>query len=308
MKTMNEFAEQIVSEIPLYLSEKVINPEIRTESVLKENDQIYTALIIQEENVTNYPRIYLEDYYFSYRNGTGMDEILNELSGRYEKLVEYGKTLTKKAEIMKEPEEAKKLVTLRLVNKDRNEKLLEDRPHTDIGDLTCIYDVDLGYDSRIPITEKVQNQLGLSREELHDLAMENTPRIKPALIQTVGETLPFGIGPGSDSMLVITNKEMIDGASVILYPGVAETIRDRLDGDFYILPSSVHELMAVRKEDARLTALESIVRDVNENAFFNNQQDILSDHVYECTEKGLERAVSRSERQRPAPELSMDAR
>lgn len=305
---MNEFAEEVVSEIPFHLSERVINPEVRTEPVLKENDQIYTALIIQEENVTNYPRIYLEDYYSSYRSGMSMDEILEELSGRYEELAEYGKTLTKKAEVMKEPEEAKKLVTLRLVNKDRNEKLLEDRPHTDIGDLTCIYDVDLGYDSRIPITEKVQNQLGLSREELHGLAMENTPRIKPALIQTVGESLPFGIGPGSDSMLVITNKEMIDGASVILYPGVAETIRDRLDGDFYILPSSVHELMAVRKEDARLTALESIVRDVNESAFFNNQQDILSDHVYECTEKGLERAVSRSERQRPAPELSMDAR
>lgn len=312
LKTLNEFVDEIVEQIPGYLSDRFTNPDIRTESVLKENNEIYTALIIQEENSTSYPRVYLESYYSDYLHGQSMHDILKTLSERYEELVEMGKTLIKKAEIMKEPEKAQENVTFRFINEERNKALLADRPHKTMGDLACIYDVDLGQESRIPITDKVLNEWEISLEELHTLALENTPRIKPLHLETVQQTLPtFFLSdqePQGPTMLVISNKELVDGASAILYPGVVEEIKDRLDGDFYLLPSSVHELIAVKKEDARLNALEAMVQDVNGSMFHGNPQDILSDHVYEHTEKGLELARSRQERQRPAPDLSVDAR
>ena len=310
MKSLTEFTEEVVHEIPGYLSSEVKEPTVWSESVLKQNDQIFTALCIQEESITSYPRIYLEEYYAQYLHGESMDEILKRLSARYDAVVEMGKEILKKAEIMKIPEEAKKFVAVRLVNKDRNQKLLEDRPHMDIGDLTCIYDVELGYDSRVPVTEKVLTEWGMSPEDLHSLAMENSPRVKPAHISTVKETLPAGLLPEKDMpmMVVISNKDMLDGASTVLYPGVLEEVRDRLDGDFYILPSSVHEMLAVRKDVAELPMLENMVRSVNETMVGNNPQDILSDHVYKASEKGLELARSRPERQRTAPDRSMDAR
>ena len=42
-------------------------------------------------------------------------------------------------------------------------------------------------------------------------------------------------------MFVITNEQTMDGASAIFYPEVMKQLGECFQGDFYILPSSIHE-------------------------------------------------------------------
>ena len=64
------------------------------------------------------------------------------------------------------------------------------------------------------------------------------------------------------SLCVISNDVYCQGAIAISYPGVDAQIREILGGDYYLLPASVHELIAVpQTEDP--AALASIIAAIN---------------------------------------------
>lgn len=65
----------------------------------------------------------------------------------------------------------------------------------------------------------------------------------------------------------------------MLYDGVMEEIAKKTGGDFYILPSSIHEtlfLPVMPQSDENM--LLNTVREVNESCL--SQEDFLSDNVY----------------------------
>ena len=68
---------------------------------------------------------------------------------------------------------------------------------------------------------------------------------------------------------------------MILYPDILKDIREKLGDDFYVLPSSVHELLIKPKtvEELSPKELEQIVREVNREVV--RECEFLSDHVYE---------------------------
>ena len=79
-------------------------------------------------------------------------------------------------------------------------------------------------------------------------------------------------------MWIATNDRMAYGASVIEYPGFLDEAAARIGGDYYILPSSVHELTFVGTGYADPDWLEQTVREVNSAHVPPKEQ--LSDHVY----------------------------
>ena len=68
--------------------------------------------------------------------------------------------------------------------------------------------------------------------------------------ENVNEWEGFSITPNptgaKQEPYVVTNAMGINGAAVILYQNVLEKIADRLKGDYYILPSSIHEVLAIQ--------------------------------------------------------------
>ena len=63
----------------------------------------------------------------------------------------------------------------------------------------------------------------------------------------------------------------------ITYPGVAEELED-IFGDFYILPSSVHECIAIKAVNDNTKELCEMVRMINHDVV--NPLEWLSDHIY----------------------------
>ena len=80
-------------------------------------------------------------------------------------------------------------------------------------------------------------------------------------------------------MYVLSNFSRLYGAGVILYDGVLENCAKVLGGSFYILPSSVHEVIIV-PDEGQMTKenLEAMVREVNATQV--EEQELLSDYVY----------------------------
>ena len=80
-------------------------------------------------------------------------------------------------------------------------------------------------------------------------------------------------------MFVATNSKKVNGAGVILYDGLLRTFAEKIGGDFYILPSSVHEVIFVPANgdmDARY--LIQMVKEVNATEV--SPDEVLSDNVY----------------------------
>ena len=68
------------------------------------------------------------------------------------------------------------------------------------------------------------------------------------------------------------------GAICLFFDGVMETIHSKL-GNFYALPSSVHEWIVVQRNIDDLDILRTMVREIN--AAIVDPKDRLSDDVYE---------------------------
>ena len=97
--------------------------------------------------------------------------------------------------------------------------------------------------------------------------------------------------PEERMMYVLSNKTGINGASIILDEEFMENVYKRIGKDFYILPSSIHEVLAVA-DDGYMDAkdMQMMVYEINRSQV--SVEDRLSDHVYKYTkETGLVRAL-----------------
>ena len=85
-------------------------------------------------------------------------------------------------------------------------------------------------------------------------------------------------GP-STGIYVLTNASGIDGAGAILSENAMKSAREMIGEDFFILPSSRHEvLLAPRSMEMSVGELTNMVPDVNRAVV--DAKDFLSDHIY----------------------------
>ena len=87
-----------------------------------------------------------------------------------------------------------------------------------------------------------------------------------------------------DNMYVLTNYLRQYGAACMFYQGVLSKFAMTVGTDFYILPSSVHEviLLPVRKDYTK-EKLQEMVRQVNRTQVA--EEDVLSDNIYLYSKK-----------------------
>lgn len=180
---------------------------------------------------------------------------------------------------------AKSRITLKLVNADRYANSLENRVFQRIADLAVVYDIALPQEgsnfASIVISNQILQHWGMSLEDLHRTALENTRRIYPLKTGSLESILTGNEEEEDDfrsGMLVASNEQNYHGAAVLLYPETDSIIRGKI-GDYYILPSSIHEIIAIPQRGANEASLESMVKSINKSEV--ELEDQLSDHVYE---------------------------
>lgn len=162
-------------------------------------------------------------------------------------------------------------IVMHLVNTGRNRGLLKTVPHKDVLDLSIIYRmvVDRGNGGlrTILITNAVSEKLGLSQNEISLLAYRNTVRM-----------FPLELFKCSDRLYMMTNSAKLHGAAVMVYKGAIKKLSQRLGGNLFIIPSSVHEVMVVSETSVDLGFLLQALSENNRSHI--EKQEVLSDHVY----------------------------
>lgn len=122
---------------------------------------------------------------------------------------------------------------------------------------------------------------GISEEEIIQTAVRNTPRLFPAqrcrILDIIRQWLDLG-GPDLP-LYVLTNSRGINGASVMFYKDILKEFGEEIDQDFYILPSSIHEVLLIGKEEVKDPKdLAQIVLEANQTVV--SKEEFLSNQVF----------------------------
>uniref|UniRef100_UPI0040573CBD DUF5688 family protein n=1 Tax=Acetatifactor sp. TaxID=1872090 RepID=UPI0040573CBD len=258
--------------------------EIEIKQVLKYNSVTRWALLLKDLKSNITPTIYLEPFYARYEEDAEMDDIVRMIAKSYQESRIDGKI---DFAFFKDWETIKSRVAYRLINHDRNEELLKQIPHKDVLDLAKVYYVAVQEcDGSIMIYNTHLDMWGIDAEELDAVAEENTPSLCPVCVQSMWEVVEEMLGKLHDEnekatmdMLIMSNPRKVHGAATMLYPGSMEQMAERLQSNFYILPSSINEIIILpAKESDNPEHLLEMVREVN--ATMVGEEEILSDNVY----------------------------
>ena len=136
-------------------------------------------------------------------------------------------------------------------------------------------------DAIIPVTYPLLQALGVS---LHDLEAAAKNYNEGYTLQSMGEILGFG-RTTDIPMCVISNRDCRYGAAGVLNSKVQQQLGEIFPAGTYILPSSIHEVIAVPSENADPKDLACIVRDINRSQVPENER--LSDHVFQLKDGQL---------------------
>lgn len=234
----NWAAENIKSYLPDSYSEAVV--EMRR---VEKPGAPYTGLTVMKKGQTAAANVNLEMMYEMYTGGAPAEEIMEGMA---------------KIAMMKLPvwgdfslqsyENVKKRICIRLLSLSSNLRLAERVPHRIIEDMILTYIVINGYEKNDIWSSMIDNSIaedwGVSEDSLYENALKNSSVLFPprlALLTDIVGMEPEE-GPG---LMVLTNKGGFYGASAVLYPGVLEMASEEMGGDYYIIPSSVNELILV---------------------------------------------------------------
>ncbi len=261
--------------------------KVHLQRVRKNNNVYLDSIVIQMPDTNISPTIYLDAFYEMYMRGMDLEEVASRVLAAYYQ-GRPAKALS--VDFFKDFEKVKGRIVYRLINAEKNKELLEEIPHVLLQDLAiCFYyafhDEQLG-DGSITINNKHVEWWKTSHQELMRLAGENTPRLFPVeykslktVIDEFGREIPHTLSEEIFHLYVVTNKQKTMGAACILYEGELEKISEWIGGNFYILPSSVHEVIVLADHDGETPeSLHQMIKEVNDIHLL--QEEVLSDYPY----------------------------
>ncbi len=289
--------KEFVTSICHMIQER-LGPDItvRLQDILKNNDTHLDGLTILSDGCNLSPTIYLNSYFPQYRDGRSLSDICGEIETIYRENRPGGSV---DLSFFTDYDKVKSRIIFRLINYERNRSLLKSLPHCRILDLAivfcCLVDSRATASATILIHNHHLNYWKISTADLYALARENTPELLPHELKDMKELLTelFGeevLPPASESqnppapMYVLSNRYRLNGSICILYPDVLKEFAGCIGSDFYILPSSVHEVLLLPAAgDHSRDELAGMVQTVNQGQL--SGAEILSDHVYYYSRK-----------------------
>ena len=195
-------------------------------------------------------------------------------------------------------------ISLKLVNAERNKKRLETMPHRTFLDLAITYDVRVTEINdavgSVAVTNDMMKACGVKEEQLHELALQNALRMDRGVVKPLESLMQEWFGDDAETdekdytykdfdisiaeeiqetaLYVATNRSQANGAAVLLYPDLLDSVGTLL-GDYFVLPSSIHETLLLPADGAmEPDALIQIVHEVNASTVA--AEEVLSENVY----------------------------
>lgn len=167
-------------------------------------------------------------------------------------------------------------------NKAKFEKEFSTLMYDDFLDFAVAYAVRIGESVCSYITETELAEYDIFRGELRDAANRNLKKTD-TVVTSLGEMLCLlgdGCGAGDGTKTVVcTTGNGVYGAAVILRDDVLDRAADAVGTDeIYILPSSIHEVLALPCDNCDVDTLANMVKEINKECVAD--EDVLTNSVY----------------------------
>ncbi|MDO4313362.1 MAG: DUF5688 family protein [Eubacteriales bacterium] len=287
--------EQFVETIRRTIQDLVDdNVKISIHRTVKNNGYEREGITFSEQGNHISPTIYLEEYYEKFNRGYDVKILAEQVIAMYRKV---RTEKPRAAESLQDYESMKDRIIYKLVSREKNQELLKQVPYVaylDLAVLFCVL-IDMDTSGDCMTTMLVRNEhmdwWHVTVEDVYQSAVMNTEKLLPyefsALYLMIQEMLgdwdlaekEWKERQEQEGMYVLTNCIRNGGAAAMLYPGRLEMLGAYFKENYYILPSSIHELIVIPESRALpKEELECIVREVNETHV--RAEEYLSNHVY----------------------------
>lgn len=290
---IHEFARKVSTALQAELGEGY---HVEYREVRKNNGVFLCGLLVTARDRNVVPTIYLNDFWEAYEGGMTLPEVIRRVADIY-----LGETPDRDVDMdfFRSFEQVRDRICYRLVGRARNRELLRDIPYLEYLDMAiCFFyafqSKELGEGSILVLNSHMEFW-NTDKEELMRLAQANTPRLYPWMCAPMDDILMGAMGEDCDwevpeeydgqedvplfPMRVLSNRQQINGASCVLYPGVLDQVAREMGCGFFLLPSSVHEMILLPdKGEENPQGLKSMIVQVNRTQV--PLEDILTDSLY----------------------------
>lgn len=293
-ETEIQFAEELANAINSSYAEGLL---VTVTTVDKNNGVKQVALRVTFCNANYSPTLYVQSFFEDYKND----------KNTFEEITEKVLNIILSSRLEKEPDMsfctdysiAKSMLRIAVCDEDSNEEILKDCPHYRIAEgLTAFCQLVLKGEKKMGIgTVRVRNQLlenwGVPLHVVYSDAILNTQLcarldgMKEVFACLIGgeswskDADPDGtyITDETDSFYVLSNSLKTFGAGSIASDFVMEKVAEKIGDGFYIIPSSVHEVLVLPNFGMPEEDIVQMIREVNEEMV--DPKDVLSNNLYQ---------------------------
>ncbi|MBD5547157.1 MAG: hypothetical protein HDQ97_07145 [Lachnospiraceae bacterium] len=298
------FTQSILKDLQKKLGD---NYSVFSHHVKKNNGIELTGIVAKRKGCNTSPTFYINDFYKPDITREETRKIADMLYDHFQ-AAEFEDDLDLSQFI--EFDKAKENLAFKLIHAEKNRELLKLVPHKLFHNLAIVFyytvqEAPFYGKGAILVYNNHMKHWEISLDTLYHTAFKNTPVLFPSIIENMQEVMRGILMDGIEDdilcvkdteelldevcmqelaetkmpMYVLTNKQKLYGASCMLYPGVLRAFAEKIQRDFYILPSSVHEVILVpANADTDRDALCEIVTEINRTQVA--EEEVLADSVY----------------------------
>ena len=282
--------EQFVEEIKSRLEESFgCDVSLSVSKVLKNNSTKITGICVKSVKSSIAPIYYLDEDYSMFEKGKRtVEDIVHKIYDSYK----YMHPPVRNMDYFLDYSRVKDRIVYKLINTEMNKELLEDVPHIEFLDLSIVftYLLESGDEyglASVLIHNSHMEYWQVSVQELYNLAKANTSKLLEYEFKSLDKVLMElgGLQQSSkdvsNMLFILTNKKRTNGAACVLYTDVIKNIVQKFDSGFYIIPSSIHEVLLYPSDESsskEADSLRDMVKEVNDTQL--EPEEILSYSVY----------------------------
>lgn len=288
---MVKFTDALVSQI---VKNGIDRDCIRVQEVTKNNAQKHMAVCIKKSKETPIAHVmYTDGYLRDWESGKmTIDDIAKEF---------IKKSMDAYDQVNGGVEMSREVILdnafLQIAGAEANAWMILDRgvPFKNVLDMVLFVRVRLTINGTLGsciVTKEMLRNYDITESELFSAAKQNTigkyicVPVEQLMASIAGQIDDYQIDENAKSELgdhglyVATNKDKWYGASVLAFPELLQKYAERLGGSVYIMPSSIHEVMVIKKTpDMDPDDLRGMVKEINHSQVM--PEEILTDNLYE---------------------------
>lgn len=301
MMNRKEFFEYVKDNVKEYLPDSFADSNIRLQQVGKHNGLTLTALLIPEKGKDVVPTVYLDSFYQSYCNGRALNACVGDVADQRIEYIDH--ELDINVNNVFDYDYVKDKLQVRICEPEMNQERLEGKVVTMHGDFAAYYAINFFENEEglasVAVTENLLDSWKVSKEQLHQDAMAADQKrgVRLYAMDEMVEAMIFGDGEYSNllegnrdieefhqPMFCLTNQMKQNGAALIIQEDVRKQIGEFMKGDYFILPSSIHETLLLPDNGMfDVHELNAMVKQINATEV--SLEDRLSDKVQFCDGK-----------------------